>query len=399
MNALAPRRRRATTGFTLIELMITLVIMGLVLGSTLVFFRGQSRGFRLGGDRMDMDQNARYVMSTLDRVLRTAGAGITDQQAAFVYGGDDVVAVNTNYTQDVNDWTAVNVNPDVPESARNAWSYAQRAPLPNTAWTYPLRDYTVAPAGTASHAETVIFYFRPDSGTARTDDYALFQRVNGETAELVARNILPYPGRPFFEYVLRRQRSGAPDTLVTASGALLPIAKTAPVRGSPADVDGSARADSVRMIRVNISVTNDLPGAEARQRQASTLIGLPNNGLRRLVSCGGAPMMGGVLSAVPNVAPQDPAVTLTWAPSVDETSGEGDVVQYNIYRRLESTTDWGTPFRTVAPGLAAGQTAYTLVDDQVLASVAYRYAVTAQDCSPQESSLLATTSPVTPAAP
>ena len=54
---------------------------------------------------------------------------------------------------------------------------------------------------TACLAETILLYLRPDSSTPGiAGDFVLMQRVNAMPAELVARNISAYPGRPFFEY-------------------------------------------------------------------------------------------------------------------------------------------------------------------------------------------------------
>jgi len=75
--SLAPARRK--TGFTLIELMLALVVLSIVMGATISMLRSQVRAFRVGGERLELTQNMRYAVSTVDRVLRTTGAGVANQ--------------------------------------------------------------------------------------------------------------------------------------------------------------------------------------------------------------------------------------------------------------------------------------------------------------------------------
>ena len=103
-------------GFTLIELLMAMVIMSIVMGATISVFTSQTRSFQAGGDRLELAQNMRYAVSTIDRLLRTAGAGVANQQPMFIYGGNDVVAFNSNYTHNIPDNCAVHVNPDMPAS-------------------------------------------------------------------------------------------------------------------------------------------------------------------------------------------------------------------------------------------------------------------------------------------
>ena len=63
---------------------------------------------------MELSQNMRYAVGTIDRALRTAGAGVANQQPMFIYGGNDVVAFNSNFTNVNQDRCAVNINPDAP---------------------------------------------------------------------------------------------------------------------------------------------------------------------------------------------------------------------------------------------------------------------------------------------
>jgi hypothetical protein len=92
-------------------------------------------------------------------------------------------------------------------------------------------------------------------------------------------------------------------------------------------------------------------------------------------------MLTGTLEVAPNLVGDPPAVTLQWPASFDEASGETDVNQYNLYRRLAAE-----PFGSALLTIPAGQPPpYVLVDNGVVAGSDYVYAVGAQDCTPSES--------------
>lgn len=380
-----------TAGFTLVELMISLVMLSIVMTATISVFRLQTRTFRMGGERLDLYQNLRYAVSTVDRMLRTTGAGVSNQQPMFIYGDNDIVAFNANYTNDIQDNCAVNINPDAPPGSFEMLPLASALQFPNTAFTYPAANY---PAG-ACRAETIVFFFRPDSTTVDEDnDFLLLLQVNVTAPELVARNIFAYPGRPFFEYFVHPRELAVPpaprDSLVRAnapgSGVLLPISHSVAIHGSAADSagdpSGSFLADSVKAVRLNIRVSNGLAGAEQRTRDLSTVISLPNNGLVQLKTCGTSPLLTGLLAATPNVVGTAAAVSLQWPASFDDGAGEADVTQYNIYRREATEPSFGSALLSIPAGQPPP---YGFEDNGVVAGVDYVYAVAAQDCTPGES--------------
>ena len=386
-------RQTTVRGFTLVELMLALVVLSIVMGATISMLRSQVRTFRAGGERLEQTQNMRYAVSTIDRVLRTTGAGVANQQPMFVYGGNDILAFNANYTNNMQDFCAVNVNPDAPVGSFEILPQAQAYTFPNTAFLYPSMNYVAG----ACAAETILFYLRPDSSTPDPGDFVLMQKVNAMPADLVAKNIFAYPGRPFFQYFVHPKTLLVPpaarDSLVIAgaagSGIALPIRHSVAIHGSPPDSaldpSNSYLADSVKAVRISVRVSNGLTGVDQRLRDISTVVSLPNNGLVQLKECGTAPLMNGVLSAVANGAGNPPAVTLQWPASFDEASGETDVNQYNVYRRQLTEPAFGSTLIT----LPAGQPPpYRFVDEGVTAGVDYVYAVAAQDCTPQESGRL-----------
>ena len=390
---MSPRRDARRAGFTLAEMMITLVVLSVIMGATLSVFRNQTSSFRMSGEKLELYQNMRYATTTIDRYLRTAGAGVTSQQPMFIYGGNDVVAFNTNYTSPIQDNCAVNVNPDAPVGSFEMMTAAQAYVLPNSAFTYPAVNYPASPCD----AETVVMYFRPDSTTTDVNDFMLIQRVNARPPEMVARNLFAYPGRPFFEYFVHPRSLPVPpstrDSLVQAnlagSGVPLPIIHSASVHGSAVDSLGdpsnSYLADSVKSVRINLRVSNGRTGAALRTRDVSTITSLPNNGLVQIKTCGTSPLLAGALAITQPGGAGNP-VRLSWVASVDEAAGETDVTQYNIYRRdvlLEPS------FGSVLLTVPAGQPSpYVWPDNSFTAGRQYQWGVAAQDCSPSESSLL-----------
>lgn len=375
----APTLARGRAGFSLVELLIAMVVMGLVMGSAVAAFRSQSRAFRKGGATMDVNQNARFAMSTMGRVVRTLGAGVAANQPMLVYAGADVITFNANYASDVNDGNSVYTNPDLPAGAVTSLLNSQQVTIPNTALLYPDSNYFWG-AGTPSRAETISFYLRPDSSTADPTDFVLLQRVNQMLPELVARNIRAYPGRPFFEYWYDSTTATGQVFSRRLAAARLPVRHSVAWHGSPTDVGTSALADSVRMLRVNLVVHNGLPAPDSGSRAFSTAIAMPNNGLQQLKTCGDAPVLSGPLTAT---SPSGGFADLSWLPSQDETTGEQDVSGYNVYYRLASQSQW-----TTWTAVAAGQPGYTTSGGGFMPDSAYLFGVAAQDCSPQESTLI-----------
>lgn len=390
------RRAARHAGFTLVEMMIALVVLSAVMGATLSVFRNQTASFRTAGDRLELYQNMRYATTTIDRLLRTAGAGVVSQQPMFVYGGNDVVAFNADHASNLVTGCAVNVNPDAPIGSFETMTLAQAYTLPNSAFSYPAANYPTA-TGTSCDAETIVLFFRPDSTTAAdATDFMLIQRINARPPEMVARNLFAYPGRPFFEYFLHPRTLAVPpatrDSLVQAnvagSGVVLPIRHSAPIHGSAVDSVGdpsnSFLADSVKAVRINIRVSNGLLGANRRVRDVSTITSLPNNGLVQVKTCGTSPLLTGALVVTQPLGPGT-EMLLAWNASIDEASGEGDVTQYNIYRRQVPN-----PNLELLTTIPAGQASYIYPDNGVTAGQPYVWAVAAQDCSPAESTMLQT---------
>jgi prepilin-type N-terminal cleavage/methylation domain-containing protein len=375
-------RIRDERGLTLLEMVIALVVFSVVLAGALAFLRAQSRSFNLGSQRVTMLQNGRFALDELEKDLRTAGAGAPDIQPPLVYLDGSVIAFNANYvTNTPGDAFAVYYNRDAPSGSTEAAGKSVRFTIPLTGVAYPDTDY-LRGSMINSPAETITFYFASDSLTTRTDDYVLYRQINNLAPEVVARNILQTTGVPFFQYA-RQVSVGGALVVQPVPNASLPWQHTVPIHLAVADTGAAARIDSVRAVQVSFTVTNDLTGASERRRSFGRYIRLPNVGLANKQTCGDAPILGSVLSALWN--PVTGGVDLTWNAAVDELAGERDVVRYVIWRKLITDPTWGEPYLSLPPGMPT----YLYTDRDVTPGAKYAYGLAAQDCTPLNSNLVA----------
>jgi prepilin-type N-terminal cleavage/methylation domain-containing protein len=379
-----------TRGFTLIEMLISLVVLGLVMAGAIWFFRGVSRAVAGTSDRMDAMQNLRYALSTLDRELRNAGAGTTEQQPTLVYISPTVVVFNADLvSRTPGSPTAVNYNPDADPNASNAPTTSQKFFIPGTSIQYPDTAYRTT-GGELSPAETIVYWFAPDSTSPVANDYLLLRQVNNNAPDIVARNLLAYPGRPFFDW----QQTDSIGNLFSVTSANLPLRHSVPIHGALGDTGVASRIDSIRAVQVNLYASNGVTGSQQVLRQLVTTIRIPNAGLTKQRSCGDQPIFAKTVTATFTGTPASPQVTLTWLPATDETAGEKDVEKYVIYRRTAAGT-----FDDALQSIPAGQAAYTFGDAAVLNDSTYVYQVTALDCTPLESTPSTTNPIVIPPAP
>ncbi|MFZ5623790.1 MAG: PilW family protein [Gemmatimonadota bacterium] len=382
MTAFRETRR---AGFTLPELLISVLMMSFIMGAAVTFFRSQTRAFNKGAEQIDVLQNARFALNHTERTIRTLGAGVAGQQPMIVYADSSVLAFNTDFieTDSTQFRWAVALNPDVPPTAAVAWDAANAGLIPTTTYTYPTVTYRLG-NGALSPAETFIFWLAPDSTTARTDDFVLMQRINNTPSEVVARNILRYPGRPFFEYLMQR-RLATGDTLITVPAGLRPLIRRPLATATNAtDSANFVRPDSVRAVRLNLRVTNGQTGAQERTRDVSSLIWVPNNGIPMPSVCGRPPFPPQNLRVIPDSAGSGRFIVI-WDASPDETSGEQDVWQYVIYSRPDSVTVWTDPLMNVKKDAT---TSDTVVVGGYVGGVNYRIGVAAQDCTPAQSTIV-----------
>lgn len=368
---------RPDSGFTLIELMIGMVIIGLVVMSAIRLAGQQEQAFGTGARRMDSLQNHRFTAEVLERNLRIAGTNASADQPFIVYADTSTLAINGDYTSnDPADVFAVYIDPNAPDSEVGALTRARRMVIPQSGFAYPDSSYWNGPVN--SSAETITFYFARDTETSEPNDYVLYRKVNDLVPEPVARGIEKVAGSPFFAY----QEVISGDTITPRAQwvprASLPLRHQVARHLAAADTGAVARIDRIRAVRVTFaSVVGS--GAEEQSTEVSRLIRMPNAGQRTLRTCGEEPIFSSSVAAAQDVN----GVTLSWSASFDEASGEQDIVRYAIFRREPPDLLWGEPYFSIP----AGQVSYAYTDSEVTAGSSYQFAIAAQDCTPSMSAM------------
>lgn len=399
IGAVGARSGGHPRGFTLIEMLVTLVVMSVVLLSALSFLKGQISAYTAGNEKMARLQNYRFAANTLEKDIRVAGAGVPGNQPILVYAADDVVAFNVNYLSNTpGDPSAVYFDADATADESMALRSSNPVTMPGSTFSYPSVDYLTA--GANSPAETIIFYFALDpEGEEDEERYILYRQVNGGSPEIVARNLFRNGSRPFFSYY--RHSAGDPPTLDSIGG--LPLMHDVPFHGSASDTasTGSPHIDEIRGIRLSYLASAVGPGGE-RQSVISRIVHLPDLGTVSARTCGASPLMkDDPTVAVNAVTDSDGNVTgytatVRWEPSPDETGGEKDVSRYVIWRRPAGSTDWDEPIESVR---ATGLTEYYIVDANVIPGEVVEYGVAAQDCTPNLSPIARSSHVTIPALP
>jgi prepilin-type N-terminal cleavage/methylation domain-containing protein len=379
------RNRR---GFTLIEIMVSVTILLMIMGVSVQFLRRQTTLVAGQTSRMDALQNAGFAASQIERELREAGAGVVDAQPMIVQIANDAVTFNANMVSiDTGDVRAVYQLSDADPRAVRAMVAGEALPLANS---YPARNYPdttyLAAQGVESGAETISYWFRPDSSTTLQNRYALFRRVNALPPTLVARGIVKdtRDTLPMITYYT----ADTLNRLHPVTAAWLPLYHVR-LHGANDDTGRTAITDSIRAVRLHfLAAAPDPRTGKDALRTVETFVRLMNSGLLRRSSCGNTPYGPSAPVALSSAAGAPvKTVTLTWSASSDDMSGERDIERYAIFRRLGTETAFADPIASIPSALKAS---YSFVDTQVLPGVTYFYGVAAQDCTPAMSDITVT---------
>lgn len=372
----------ARPGFTLVEMMLAVTIMLLVFGMIVPFFRNQLQALNDHAGRFDAQQNARFGVNTIDRELRIAGAGLPSAQPMLMQIDPYAITFNadlaTTDSSSLGQFGAVYYDPDLPAAATVSLPVTSQITLPLSSVVYPQMTY-YNQSGPQSFAETISFWVAADTGKGFTGRYALFRRVNRMTPTIVARGLVIRPGDPPpFTYTMLNAL-GQP---INIPGSSLPAFHVAQ-HGSPADTGRASLTDSVRSVRVHLVGTYYSRRGDSSFRTVDMRIRLMNSGLLQLSTCGEAPVFGQAVTVTSSATPAN-KVTVAFSPALDEKAGEKDVERYAIYRRLSAATAFGDPIASIP----AGQTSYSYADATVQSGNSYVYAVAAQDCGGQFSTVV-----------
>ena len=285
--------RTGMGGFTLVELMIVTVVFGIIVAAALGFMTVQNRAYHDGSDRLLTLQNLRFASQSLEMDLRTLGSNVPAGQPSLVLADEDVIAFSADHTSNVHDFSAVYFDRDADDARVQAPRTSVN--LPNSSYSWPDTVYD-ALGGAPSGAELIIFFFQPDTSTARTDDFVLMRQVNGTTPEVLARNLLNQGSTPFFRYFRRRVYTGQ-ITLDSIPDGELPLFHLAKIHQAADDTAQSAMTDSIRAVRVSFRSTNGRTGDDERFMYLSRVIDLPNSGIEIAGACGDEPILGSTLQA------------------------------------------------------------------------------------------------------
>jgi len=358
------RQRR---GFSLVELLIAIVVMAVVLAGTMNFFMGQSKTFRKATTDMVLLQNARFATDLLNEHFRSVGANLTVGQPSVIYADQNTFAFNADYATNVQgDINAIYYEPKAPTNQIESLLMAQAFTIPNStpALSYPAGDYTQA--GAPSPAETITFWFTPDTETTRSDDFVLMRQVNASVPEVVVRNVLPDSTYPFFRYMyLKTDVVTSVQTIDTMPASSLPATYASSLLIS---------GDSLRGVIISFIVTNGLADTAQRTRPVSVIASLPNIGMRQLQTCGAKPLPVPAPVAT-EVSPGK--IRVIWTASPDESGGERDVMRYAVTRMASFAPGvWVNVASIPAGGV------YDITDSGLNTGFIYNYSVAAQDCTP-----------------
>lgn len=374
------------SGFTIIEMIVSLTLLMFIMGTAVQYLRKQSTLVTRETARADALQNAEFAASQIDRELREAGAGVVDIQPMLVQVDSQALTFNANMVSvDTGDVRAVYQQRDADTNGTRGLLKSEQVTLPNSypAVLYPDTTY-FASLGAPSGAETISYYLRPDSTTTVPNRYLLMRRVNALVPTLVARGIVKDPRDtvPFLTYYTA-------DTL----NRLIPIARTrlplyhGKVHGAPADTGRFALTDSVRAVRVHLlAAAKDPRTGVDGLRVVETLVRLMNAGLLQRTTCGQPPLGVSTPTVVSSAAGAVvKSVTVSWSKSSDDGVGEKDIERYAIFRRPSSVAAFGDPISSIPGGGATN----SFVDTAVLGGGTYIYGIAAQDCTPMLSGVSA----------
>ncbi len=374
-------------GFTLPEMMISVLLMVLLIGLGTQLFIMQSSAMTQHAGRHDAQRNAQYAAGMIERELRIAGIGVVDKQPVLVQADSRAITFNVDLVaRDTGDYEAVYVNPDADPATTDGLIPPERITLPLSAVGYPDSAYRQI-GGVPTTAETISFWVAPDSTNPKAGEFTLFRRTNLASPQVVAKGLRVPAGSAVFTYFYSPTDSIAPVKL--------PLVHTIPIHGSAGDtgIVASRLVDSVRFVRVHFEGEFYDPKTQTSViRKIESFIHISNAGLKNHKMCGDPPVAPAAVTAVATNIPI-PQVTITWARNTDELGGEKDVERYALFKRADTTAAFSEPFRSVVAG---GSATYTFVDYDVKSGDRLIYGLAAEDCTPAMSSVVTSLTAIVP---
>lgn len=90
-------------GFTLVEILVATVILGIVAGMTMTVFQYQNRNWKTESDRAEVAMAAKGVIDEMSRMIRMTGGGLKDSTVGLKVWGDGEESVS--FVLNSNNWT------------------------------------------------------------------------------------------------------------------------------------------------------------------------------------------------------------------------------------------------------------------------------------------------------
>jgi prepilin-type N-terminal cleavage/methylation domain-containing protein len=375
----APER----AAFTLVEIIIALTLLSIVGAAAVTFLVKQTRAVMVISGRLDAQQNVSFAIDALSHDLRIAGVGLGNRQPMMLEATPYAVTFNADLvtTDTATVTTATYFDPSVPESLTVALTPANKITYPLGAITYPDSTYFQS-SGLLSNAETVSYYFTPDSTTSVAGEYLLLKRINNATPTVLARAIVFPGGTPGFRYFI-------PGAAINSRVEL--TSPTLPLYYKVGSVGPDTMLAKISEIRVQLKAMYVDPVEGNVFRSANESVPLLNAGLAHTQGCLSPPLAPATLTQT--ASPSGDSVSVSWPASGDEIGGKHDVKSYSVYRQASGSGVWNTPIYTIA---AAGTPTYAFQDKAVPLGPSYTYAVVARDCTPSLSGLTQGAGTVTP---
>lgn len=385
MNSYTQLRRH--NGFSLLEMVVAMTLIGVTLALTVPFFRTQVQAFGNVAGRDDARQNARYGVSMIDRELRVAGVGVVEPQPLLVQATPTALTFNVDLVSRLqSDAGAAYFDPDADPTGVTSMRTSNKVSLPVTGFSYPDSNYWQAPSE-PSAAETITFWVAPDPDPAANGTFALFRRVNELPPTVVAKALMLPPNEPVFRYF----KADTLGQLVEVPQAMLPLYHFAPIHNAKYDSAKSALTDSIRVVRVRLTGVYSDRSGNKMTRPVETGVRIMNAGLLHFATCGDPPIFTSAVTPQTITVPST-AVILRWNSSVDQAAGEKDVEQYSIYRRKDTDLAFTEPLASVP----SGSPTYSFTDTQVASGERWVYGIAARDCGGQSSALVSSPVVVVP---
>lgn len=406
-------------GFTLVELMVSLVLTSLMFSSMLVVFQAQNRINTVEADISETQQNARVAMTALNQDIRQAGYFVDqfNRQPVWIDAAPYQLIYNANISDQ---FVAMHRDSAVPLSDGTMYhpgdytSAPHEENLPGFLDRYLNESETIRLTLDITY-DGLITSDDLQEGAINPNIFVLQKEMNGNPPAILAYNVRgprPYPDgtmpAPMFKYWgvfvtddeldLWGDANDDGELSTAEVAALTPVSIAQLPNIRQVDVDLLIEGGRPDNRYVGTGSTESQPN-QYRSYRLRGRIRARNVGInpRGLVLCGSPPARPENPDAYDTPTDRGGSITIQWDSSLDEYSNELDIQYYTIYRRL-GMGDFEVIGQVQGMGV---DTTYVYEDDGDIDNfnsptdgLEYYYFVAAWDCAPQESIPSETVGPV-----